>query len=192
MNHPALIFVCLACLLVPATPAAGPPVDLDGGEVELFAGSAARAIVLLFASPECPISNRLAPEVIRIHRDFAPRGVAFYLVYPELEVSADEAREHAEDYGYPFPALLDHGRELVEKAGATILSEVAVFSPAGEPLYRGRVNDRFVDFGKARPAPTRDDLREALEAILAGRPVSEPRTQAIGCFISPLERSAEE
>jgi hypothetical protein len=58
-----------------------------------------------------------------------------------------------------------------------------VYSPKRELLYRGRIDDRYVDFGKRRPEPMTHDLREALEAILAGRPVARPRTEPIGCDI---------
>ena len=75
---------------------------------------------------------------------------------------------------------------LVRRAGATITPEAAVFGAAPEPLYLGRIDDRYVDFGKARPEATRHDLEQALDAVLDGRPVPEPRTEAIGCFIADL------
>ncbi|NJL28876.1 MAG: redoxin domain-containing protein, partial [Thermoanaerobaculia bacterium] len=183
---------CLVFLLLPPASSAQSPTDLDGNPFDPFAVAAepetvpaVKAIVLAFAGPECPISNRLAPDLIRVVRDFEKHGVRFYLVYPEVEVDGETARRHAAAYGYAFPALLDHGRVLVEKAQATILSEVALFSPAGELLYRGRINDRVLDFGTLRPEPSREDLRLALDDVLAGRPVAEPRTQAIGCIIRP-------
>lgn len=175
----------------PAETAAAPPaVDLGGRPFDPFGDRAARAVVLVFAGPECPVSNRQAPALGRLHRDFAPRGVRFYLVYSEVEVGPEDARRHHSDYRYPFPALLDHGRALTALAGAEVLSEVAVFSPAGELLYRGRIDDRAADLGAMRREPTREDLRAALEDVLAGRPVAEPRTRAVGCLIPPLERAA--
>lgn len=189
MSRRRFTFALLAPLAAAAA-AAPPAVDLAGRPVDPFGDREARAVVLVFAGPECPVSNRLAPALGRLHGDFAPRGVRFYLVYPEVEVGAEDARRHREAYGYPFPALLDHGRALTGKAGAEVLSEAAVFSPAGELLYRGRVDDRAVDFGRMRPRPTREDLRLALEDVLAGRPVAEPRTRAVGCLIPPLERAA--
>ena len=55
-------------------------------------------------------------------------------------------------------------------------------------MYRGRIDDRFVDLGLERPSPTRRDLAEAIAAVLAGKPVDQPRTQAVGCFISDFAR----
>ena len=64
--------------------------------------------------------------------------------------------------------------------------EAAVFTPALELAYRGRIDDLWVDLGKSRPAPTKHDLDTALEAVLDGKPVPEAATPAIGCFIQPL------
>ena len=52
--------------------------------------------------------------------------------------------------------------------------------------YRGRVNDRYVDFGVDRPAPTTRDLDTALTNLVAGKPVEPKTTRAIGCFLSDL------
>jgi hypothetical protein len=140
-------------------------------------------VVLLFADPECPISNAFAPEVRRIHAEFGPRGVSFYLVYADGDRTVEEVREHARAFGYAMPVLLDFEHELVERSGATIVPEAAVFTPQGELAYRGRIDDRYVDFGKLRARPTVRDLCEALEAVLAGRRPAEPWGEAIGCSI---------
>jgi hypothetical protein len=58
-----------------------------------------------------------------------------------------------------------------------------VLSPSGDVLYRGRIDDRVADFGKRRVEPTRRDLRLALDAILAGKPVQARLTKAVGCYI---------
>jgi hypothetical protein len=54
-------------------------------------------------------------------------------------------------------------------------------------VYRGRIDDRYVDFGKTRPAPTNRDLERVLEAILAGKSLSSETTPAVGCFIPDLK-----
>jgi hypothetical protein len=79
--------------------------------------------------------------------------------------------------------VLDPQHQWVGEAGATRTPEVAVFSPRRELLYRGRIDDRYVDFGQRRTEPTTHDLRDALEAILAGKPVAQSRTEPIGCDI---------
>ncbi len=65
--------------------------------------------------------------------------------------------------------------------------EVALFDAAGRLAYLGRIDDRYVDFGVDRPAPATHDLAEALDAVLAGRPVAVPRTHAVGCAIVRTE-----
>ena len=144
---------------------------------------------------DCPISNRYAPEVRRLHAELAPRGVDFLLVYADPEESPAAIREHIGDYSYPFGAVRDLRHDLVDRLGATVTPEVAVLVTGARPdeagrtwrlAYRGRIDDTWADYGKNRPQPTRRDLREALLAILDGRPVAVPRTEAVGCFIPPL------
>ena len=157
--------------------------DLDGLPHSLLEGSDARAIVLLFAAVDCPVSNFFAPETERIHVGYGGRDVDFYLVFADGDTTREALRGHLEEFGYTMPALLDFDHVLVEYTGATVTPEAVVLSPEGELLYRGRIDDTYVDFGKRRAAPTRHDLREALDAILAGRRPPAARTEAIGCFI---------
>jgi hypothetical protein len=84
-------------------------------------------------------------------------------------------------------ALRDPDHALVKAAGATITPEAAVFA-GGRFVYRGRIDDRYVDLGVERPAATKRDLAEALAAVIAGRPVTPPTTQAVGCFIADFVR----
>ena len=159
--------------------------DLDGRALDPLTRSDARATVLVFSDTQCPIANAYAPELGRLHAELAPRGVAFYLVYADGARGAEEVRAHHAAYGYPFPALLDPGHELVARAGAATTPEACVFLPDGELVYRGRIDDRYVDFGKQRAAPTVRDLRAALEAVLAGARPGRPWAPAIGCSIPP-------
>lgn len=145
-----------------------------------------RATVALFVRTDCPISNRYAPEVRRIHETYSKQGVAFWLIYPDPDVEDDAIREHLEAYSYPMPALKDPEHRLVRRAGAKITPEAALFDSDGKLVYLGRIDDRYVDFGKSRREPTRHDLALALDALLAGRPVELDRTKAIGCFIDDL------
>jgi hypothetical protein len=157
--------------------------DLAGRALDPLAARDARAVVLLFADPQCPISNAFAPEVARLHAEFAPRGVAFWLVYADRSRTPDEVRAHVESFAYPMPALLDPAHELMRRTGARVTPEACVLAPDGVLAYRGRIDDRFVDFGKLRAAPTSRDLRAALEAVLAGELPPEPWPAAIGCAI---------
>jgi len=143
--------------------------------------------VLIFVSTDCPISNRYAPEIKRLHDEFTPRGVRFRLVYPNPLDSEADIRTHLAEYGYPQIAQHDRDHTLVKMAGATITPEAAVFDASERLVYRGRIDDRFVELGRERPAATRRDLRNALTAALAGRSVSPSKTQAVGCFIADMK-----
>ena len=163
---------------------------LSGASIDaLQAPAGTRAIVFVFTSTDCPVSNRYAPELRRIAEAFASKNVVFRLVYPTPSESADAIREHMAAYAYvgAFDAVRDPRQSLVKYTGATITPE-AVVVVGGRVVYRGRIDDRFVDLGRERPAPTQRDLFDALTAIVNGKPAPHPTTQAVGCFISDLVR----
>jgi hypothetical protein len=182
----ALLVVAAPMAAAPAGLAAPPPlVDLDGRPADPLADGAA-ATVFLFVRTDCPISNRYAPEVRRLWQEHAPRGAAFYLVYPDAAETPADIRRSNEAFGYPFPALRDPEHRLVARTGATVTPEAAVFDGAGRMVYRGRIDDRWAGLGRPRAAPTRRDLDEVLAALLAGEPVDPRTTRAVGCFIPEL------
>jgi len=141
------------------------------------------AVVLLFVSTDCPLSNSYVPELNRIQQTYTPRGVAFYAVQGDATVEVTEVRRHVSEFGYTFPYLLDPQESLAAYTGATVTPEAAVLSPHGELLYLGRIDNRLEDFGQQRTLVTELDLRDSLDAILSGRPVPRARTKAVGCAI---------
>jgi AhpC/TSA family len=159
--------------------------DLDDRPIDPFkAPAGTKAIAFLFVSVECPISNRYAPEVQRLHDKFAAQGVTFSLVYPNPIEPVAAIRRHLKDYSYPMRALRDPRHELVKVAGATITPEAVVVDPQGRVLYRGRIDDRYVSLGLERPVATRHDLDEALTDVISGKAPRQATTQAVGCFIA--------
>jgi hypothetical protein len=158
--------------------------SLEGRAVEpLKFAPGIKALVFVFVSVDCPISNRYAPEVRRLYQAFYDKGVRFTLVYPNPAESAS-IRDHLRDFDYPFEAVRDPKHALVKHAQITVTPEVAVFQPDGSLAYRGRIDDRYVRLGLERPAPTQRDLAAALVAILEGKRVREPRTPAVGCYVA--------
>lgn len=177
-------------LLLPATGLAGEGLrleDLNGRPADPLAPSAGDVLVFLFFRTDCPVSNRYAPEVKRIHAAYAGQGVSFYLVYPDPDETGEAIRTHLEEYDLPGRPLRDPHHDMVEHAGVTLTPEVAVFTTGRTLAYRGRIDNRFVDYGKARPRATRTDLRDVLDSLLDGETVVFTSTQAVGCFIPDLE-----
>jgi len=158
--------------------------DLTGLEVDPLDQPGARAIVIIFTRTDCPIANRYAPEVQRLHRAFAPKRVAFRLVYLDAGEPVQAIRTHLRQYGYDIPALRDPRHLLVSLTGARATPEAAVFTAERRMVYRGRIDDRYVDFNKVRSSPTRHDLRDVLTELLAVTPVRPRTTDAVGCFIA--------
>jgi peroxiredoxin len=144
----------------------------------------ARAVTLFFIAAECPISNRYGPEINRLVADYLARGVVFYGVHSDPDISPTALR-HAQDYGFDFPALLDPAQTLAGKTGVILTPTAVILSPAGELLYRGRIDNRYLDFGKYRSAGVKPDLRLALEAVVDGKPVPEKFTKPVGCALPP-------
>ena len=147
--------------------------------------SAAEPIrVLVFTTTDCPISNRYAPEINRLAARFSGQAT-FVLVYPVATDSPEMIREHHKKFGYSLESIRDTKHELVKQTGVTVTPEVAVI--AGDRIvYRGRIDDRYIELGKDRIKPTRHDLEDALTAVLENKPVAQRETQAIGCFLPDL------
>src|SRR5438067_4833170 len=103
--------------------------DLDNRAIDPFkAAAGARATVFLFTATDCPISNRYAPEVQRVYRAFAPKGVRFFLVYPNPADTPDAIRVHAKSFGYAAAALRAPNQELANLASATPTPDRATFT----------------------------------------------------------------
>lgn len=142
-----------------------------------------RAVAMIFVLPDCPIANSYAAEYSRLSSDFASRGIPLIVVYVDPDLTTARMAEHAHQYLLKCPVLLDSASTWAQRAGATKTPEAAVFDLHGELLYRGRIDDRYAAVGKSRAIATTHDLRTALEAILAGKPVAQRFTDAVGCHI---------
>lgn len=151
-----------------------------------FAGPT-KVRVLLFVRTDCPITNRYAPELARIAQEFASEPVRFWLVYPDATTTTAAIEEHVAAYHFPGEPLHDAHHELVKRAHATVSPEAAVFNASGELMYHGRIDDRYVDIGRARSAAQTHDLEDAIRAVLAGKPVALAETRAVGCSLADVE-----
>lgn len=192
----------LATGIGPAATAAKAPADREAGRhlagpvrVLDLAGKTAnplalpaglKARVLVFTTTDCPISNRYAPVIRELASRFEKQGIGFTLVYPVDADSPVVIREHVKTFDYAIPVVRDTAQELVKHTGARVTPEVAVIGARGAVLYRGRIDDRHVEFGKDRPQPTERTLERALEAVVQGKPIAVRETRAVGCYLADL------
>jgi len=164
--------------------ASGQTRDVNGRPFSPFA-PAAKANVLLFVQTDCPISNSYAPEIQRICKAYALKGVSCALAYEDVKVDAASVQKHMTEYGYAgVAAAIDTSRAIADKARATITPEAVIVDATGAIRYRGRIDNFYAALGKPRQHVTEHDLTDALDAVLAGKPVPKPETAALGCFIA--------
>lgn len=161
-------------------------VDLDGHAVNPLTAGSGKVVVLVFVRSDCPVSSRYAPVIQKISRQYADR-VSFWLVFPDKSESALTIRKYLAGYGYRLAALRDPERVLVKLGHAQITPEVAVFDGRHRLIYDGRIDDWYVDLGRARRAPTTHELEDAIRAALAGTSVARSEVRGVGCYISDLE-----
>jgi hypothetical protein len=191
MRYTRALLLC-AILWAVALPAAGDGVQIrgvDGQSLNLFA-PAGTANAIFFIQSDCPVSNWYAPVVQQVCRDYASRGVGCTLVYEDVDLAAspqvldEEVRRHLKEYRYSnMTAVVDRTRAVARHVNASVTPSVAVVDRAGAIRYRGRIDNAYADLGKPRQQVTSHDLRDALDAVIAGRPVPNPETEALGCFI---------
>ena len=187
MRVPAIVLLALLGL---AAPGHGQVLDLDGRAVDpLRAGPGVRATALIFMRADCPLANRAAPEIARVRRLGADRGLRVWLVYVDPQEPAARVRSHLAEYALGEPAVRDPDHVLVERSGVRVTPEAALYVHGpGAPrlVYRGRLDDRVVALGRQRPRATRFDLREADEHALADPAAPLVTTPAVGCEIADL------
>ena len=152
--------------------------DLSGHTWQSTSLKQNKATVFFFISTECPISNIYTPRMVELAKTYSARGVAFFLVDPNREDTAAGLRKYAAARGIVFPLVRDEKLALADGLIADHTPETIVLDGQGTVRYRGRIDDN-----RDRTKIIRHDLQEALDALLAGKPVLRPRTLAYGCTI---------
>lgn len=183
-----LTLLAALALFAACGPQSGPGqaelIDIDGISHGTLSNSARGSwSSLFFVGTDCPISNRYAPEIKRICAAYARAGVQCLLVYSDPQYTPGQIRAHAGEFGYTLPVIFDRDRQLVAQLGATTTPEVAVIGSGAMLAYRGRIDNLHAELGRPRQQATEHDLRDALDDLVAGRPVRRPRTFALGCYI---------
>ena len=191
MRFPSLVLCAVLCATALSAAADGLQMrSVDGRAFALFAPKSP-ASAIFFVATDCPISNWYAPTIQQVCRDYAARGVECTLVYEDVDLSAAPAaldaavRTHLRDYGYgSMIAAVDRTRVVAKRANATVTPSVVVVDGSGSVRYRGRIDNAYADIGRPRQHVTSHDLRVSLDALLVGRPVPAPETEALGCYIT--------
>jgi peroxiredoxin len=138
------------------------------------------ASVLIFYWQDCPICNSYAPEFNRLCDHYT--NFSFYIVQVDPDLTVAAAKTHARQFALRAPVLLDSRHTLVHLADATATPEAVIFGKNKNVLYRGRIDNLYPTLGTRRMEATEHDLRDALDAIAAGKPVTH-QPPPIGCII---------
>ncbi len=154
--------------------------DLAGKPVTITPGR--DVTVVAFISTQCPISNDYNDRMIALYKEYASRGVKFYFVNANSTEPAPTVTEHAKAVGFPFPVFKDE--DAAAKLGAQVTPESFVFDKAGNKIYQG-----YIDDARNVARVQNHGLRDAIEAALAGKAVSQAVTKAFGCTIKRARRS---
>jgi peroxiredoxin len=159
--------------------------DLNGQSYSLknFRG---RITVVAFISTQCPISNDYNERMRSIVQDYTKDNVAFVGINSNFTESPAEIKAHAGKNKLTFPILKDEGNKVADAFGAQRTPEIFVIDAEGALRYHGRI-DNSRDLRRVN----RQDLREALNELLAGKTPSVSEGKAFGCPIKRLQNKKE-
>jgi peroxiredoxin len=179
----ALAGVGVALAESPAIGSAAPDFKLTSVDGKAFsladAAKSHKATVVMFIATKCPYSNAYNDRMKKMADEYAAKGVLFVGVNSNSTEPADEVQKHGKDHGFAFPLMKDPGNKVADMYDAKHTPEVFVVDATGKLVYHGRIDENYEDASKV----TSPDLRNALDAVLAGQPVAKAETKAFGCSI---------
>ena len=196
MRLPVLVLCSALCATALTAASDGLQVRGVNGQAFVLFAPKGPASVIFFVATDCPISNWYAPTIQQVCREYSSRGVDCTLMYEDVDLGQTPSaqtpaaldavvRTHLREYRYDvMTAAVDRTRVVAKRAKATITPQVVLVDRAGAIRYRGRIDNAYADLGKPRQHVTSHDLRVSLDAVLAGRPVPAPETEALGCYIT--------
>jgi len=167
--------------------AKAPDFDLpatDGRNYSLASFKDAKVLVVLFTCNHCPYVIGSEDRMIRFVADYAPRGVAMVAINSnETEQhpadSFDHMKQRAKEKNFKFPYLRDETQQVALAYGALRTPHYYVFDAQRKLRYTGRMDDNPRNPGKE----TTHELRDAIDAVLAGKEPTVPLTNPIGCNV---------
>lgn len=144
----------------------------------------AQGLAVMFICNHCPYVQAIESRLIRLAGDLSPRGVSFVGIcandpaeYPED--APDELLKRWRARNYTFPYLVDADQTVARAFGAVCTPDIFLYDREGRLVYRGRLDDSWRDEKKVQ----REELRDAIESLLAGRAVSPVQNPSMGCSI---------
>jgi peroxiredoxin len=169
---------------LPAPPAIGTTIDdfklpdTDGAEHSLNALKGKNGAVLIFISVQCPVSNAYNERMEKLAQDYKAKGVNVIGINSNNTEPTSAVKSHAGEKHLTFTILKDDGNKIADRLGATKTPEVYVLDTNSKLVYHGRI-----DNSQNTANITSSDLREALDEMLAGKPISKTGGAAFGCTI---------
>lgn len=156
----------------------------DAKKYSLSSFSAQKIVVIVFSCNHCPYVQSYEDRMIAFQRTYGQKGVQLIAInanetehYPEDKF--DEMVKRARAKGFNFPYLRDNDQSVANAYGATHTPEFFVFDEKRKLRYKGKFDDNYQNPN----AVTNAYVRNAVDALLSGRPVAEPETYSIGCTI---------
>ena len=169
---------------VPAAPAIGATIDdftlpdVTGTDRSLKSIKGKNGTVLIFIAVQCPVSNAYNERMEKLAQDYKDKGIAVIGVNSNVAEDVAAVKAHASEKGLTFPILKDAGNKLADKLGATKTPEAYLLDANNKLVYHGRI-----DNSQNPTSIESNDLRQALDSTLAGKPVEKSEAKAFGCTI---------
>jgi peroxiredoxin len=152
--------------------------DAEGREHSLSTLKGEKGTVIIFISAQCPMVRAYNERIEKLAQDYRAKGVNVVGVNSNVTESADDIKRHAAENSYSFVVLRDKGNKVADLLGAERTPEVFLLDASNKLVYRGRIdNHRDVSLVQS------NDLRDAIDATLAGKPVAKTEAAAFGCTI---------
>lgn len=161
---------------------------LDGSPVVVGVAPDIRATVVCFLGAECPLVKLYSARLAMFSKEFNGQGVRFVAVNSNRQDTLDDIKSYLIQHPLPFPLVRDEGNVIADQYGATRTPEVFLLDSQMQIVYRGRIDDQY-EPGINRPVASRHDLRNAIEQVIAGKPVEVAVTQPVGCMIGKVRRN---
>jgi peroxiredoxin len=157
--------------------------DEKGTPHELYELASKKAVVVMTQSNGCPIVRLAVPALREIRAHYEAQGITFLLLNPTLQDSRELVIQEAAEFHFDIPVLLDRSQKIGESWGVDRTAEVFVIDPKSWNLvYHGPIDDRL-GYESQRPVH-HAYLTDALDSVLANRPVSVASVISPGCLIN--------